>query len=145
VSRIGRAVLGLMAAAVCVVAPAGGASAAVDTEGAACAVDYDAWEHSGGFNANVILMNTGKVIINGWTVYFPVEEVVEVIDIWEAELVSPTGRVTARNAPHNPVLEPGESLTIGFLASGTPQRHPETFVINGVECTVVELPALSAA
>jgi Cellulose binding domain len=145
VSRIGRAVLGLLAAAVCAVAPAEAAKAAVETEGAACEVDYRPYPYSGGFTATVTLRNTGTVTINGWTFLFPVDDGVEVIEIWEAELVAPSGLVTARNQPHNPVLEPGGSLTIGFRARGAQQAHPSTFTINTVVCTAAPRPVGAGA
>lgn len=135
-SRIGRAVWGLAVVAVCAVAPAEAAEAADETKGPACEVAYLPSPHSGGFTANVTLRNTGGVTISGWTFVFPVIEGVEVVDFWEAELVSPTGMVIARNAPHNPVLGPDSSLTIGFLAKGPAEPHPSSFAINGVECAV---------
>jgi hypothetical protein len=135
-SRIGRTVLGLLVAVACVVAPAGAATAATATDEVACEVTYVPHPHTGGFNADIFIRNTGTVTIYGWTLSFPLDEGVEIIDMWNAVLISPSVLITAENEQHNGDVAPDTSIYVGFLATGTAQGVPSWFTVNGVSCAV---------
>lgn len=135
-SRIGRAAVGLAMAAAGVAVPAEAATAAEATEGPACAVRYEQYPYSGGLTANIVVENTGTVTILGWTFLFPVDEGVEITEFWNAELVSPTGVVSARDQETNAVLEPGETVSFGFRARGSQSGIPASFTVNTVTCTL---------
>jgi len=135
-SRIGRAVLGLLAALACVVAPAGTATAMPAADGPACAITYRPWAHTGGFTAEIIIRNSGTATIYGWTLSFPLNEGAEIVDMWNAELDSPSGLISARNTPDNGRVDPGAAISLGFLASGTAAGVPSPFTVNGIICTL---------
>jgi hypothetical protein len=141
VSRNGRVALGLLLAAAGIVAgivaPAQSATAAIGTEAVACEVTYQAFPYTGGFTAEVAVKNSGTVVIDGWTLSFPMDDGVEIVEIWNAKLNSPSGQISTSNEPWNGRVEPGQSINLGFRATGTAAADPSTFTVNGVTCAIV--------
>jgi hypothetical protein len=127
-SRTGR-VVGVLVALAGVIGPAGAAQAAA----AACEVDYRPSQYTGGFTAAMTVKNTGDVAINGWTFRFPLEASATVVEFWNAELIAPTTVVTTQDKKWNAVVQPGNSISLGFRATGT-SSDPEWFSVNGIRC-----------
>jgi Cellulose binding domain len=134
VSRIGRA-LQILAAAACVaVFPQPAAAAGVD--GVACEITYEPHAYWGGFTADITVRNTGTATIYGWTLSFPMDEGVTIRTMWNAELASPAGMIVATNAAYNGTVTPGRSVGVGFDAGGAATGVPSTFTVNGVTCAI---------
>ena len=57
--------------------------------------------------------------------------------IWNASIVSQSGsQFTIQNAGYNAIIQPGQSVTIGFNASpGKPVTGPTNYVLNGTPIT----------
>jgi endoglucanase len=126
-SRIGR-VLGALVALAGVIGPAGAAHAAT----VACEVDYRPSPYTGGFTAAITVTNVGDVTIRGWTFRFPLDATVA--DFWNADLITPTGVVVTRAKDWNAVVEPGNSISLGFRAVGTAGAGPAWFTVNEIVC-----------
>lgn len=135
-SLIRRWAVGLLVAGMCVIAPIPAGAAAASSDGAACEVTYQAFPHRGGFNARLMVQNTGTATIAGWTLRFPLGEGVEIVAFFDGELISGSGEGVLRNGPHNGTLEPDQSITVGFLATGAATGTPSLFSLNGVVCTI---------
>jgi cellulase/cellobiase CelA1 len=135
-SRIGRAALGVALMVAGVAGPAGAARAdAAVADTAACEVAYQDSPYTGGFTAAVTVLNTGSVTIDGWTFSFPLDTGATVVEFWNAELLSASGLIAARDKKWNAVVPPGGSIDIGFRAEGT-SATPSTFTVNDLPCQV---------
>jgi len=85
-----------------------------------------------GFTGNLTITNTGASAIIGWTLSFIFA--VSISSIWNASIVShPGSKYVIENASYNAIIQPGQSVTIGFNASpGKPPSGPTDYVLNGV-------------
>ncbi|HEX6681918.1 MAG TPA: PQQ-dependent sugar dehydrogenase [Candidatus Limnocylindrales bacterium] len=97
-----------------------------------CAATYqvvNAWP--GNFQANVTVRNNGTSATNSWTVTwaFPNGQVIS--QLWGGDWTQVGPNVTVRNAPWNGVIQPGASITFGFIASA-PATNGNP---NPVNCT----------
>jgi acetylxylan esterase len=131
-SRIGPALLGVALTVAGVAGPAGAARAEA---AAACAVTYQKSEYTGGFTAEITVLNTGSATIDGWTFRFPLDATATVVELWNAELLSASGMIAARDRTWNAVVPPGGSINIGFRADGT-SGAPSGFTVNDLPCQV---------
>jgi Cellulose binding domain len=102
-------------------------------EATATFADVDDW--GSGFTGNITITNTGSAAIMGWTLSF--DFAVSISSIWNASLVSQNGNTfTLEDAGYNAIIQPGQSVTIGFNASpGKPVKGPTNYVLNGVAIT----------
>ncbi|MFJ4482598.1 cellulose binding domain-containing protein [Streptomyces longwoodensis] len=90
-----------------------------------------------GLTSNVTVTNTGTTPVDGWTLVFDLPGGQTITSGWNATYTPASGRVTARNAPHNALLAPGASVGIGFQATHTGNTSaPTSFTLNGTACTV---------
>ncbi|GIH80628.1 glycoside hydrolase family 9 protein [Planobispora longispora] len=89
-----------------------------------------------GFNTQVTITNTGKKAVEGWTLKWAFLGGQKVRRHWNTELSQDGATVTAKNLRWNRVIEPGESVTFGFLGadSSGPNPKPERFLLNGALC-----------
>jgi hypothetical protein len=127
-SRIGRALVGVLVALAGVAGPAGAARA----DAAACAVKYKASPYTGGLTAEITVKNVGDVTIKGWTFRFPLEATV--VEFWNAELITPSAVVTTRDKGWNAEVPPGGSISLGFRAVGSAGADPAWFTVNDLSC-----------
>lgn len=71
-----------------------------------------------GFVSEIIVKNPSHKVYKDWTLTFHTDS--SITSLWGAELVSQSGStVTIKNPSWKRELEPGESVTIGFVAAGT--------------------------
>ncbi len=93
--------------------------------------DVNDW--GSGFTGNITITNTGTTPIEGWTLSF--DFAVSISSIWNATLVSQIGaQYVISDAGYNAIIQPGQSVTIGFNASpGHPSAGPTNYVLNGVK------------
>lgn len=130
-SRIGRA---LVAAALLTVASVAGPAGAARADAAgACEVVYEDAQYTGGFTAAITVRNTGSETIDGWTFSFPLDAGATVVEFWNADLLSASGVVAARDKEWNAVVAPGGSIDVGFRADGT-SSVPAQFTVNDLPC-----------
>ncbi|WP_439656976.1 cellulose-binding domain-containing protein [Lentzea sp. HUAS TT2] len=101
-----------------------------------CSVAYvvtHTWQ--GGFRTDVTLRNTGSAEINGWTLRWTFSGGQTVSEMWNATHRQ-TGRdVSATAVPYNVKIPMGQSLLLGFTASGT-ATTPGAFTLNGNACSL---------
>ena len=93
--------------------------------GAGCVATYrivNAWP--GAFQAEVTVRNTGSTTLAGWTVRWPYPAGVRITQLWNATLVTNAPLVQVRNAPWNGAVNPGQSVTFGFLGSQSSPHVP---------------------
>ncbi|MDG4790652.1 cellulose binding domain-containing protein [Micromonospora sp. WMMD1102] len=81
----------------------------------------------------ITVRNVGATTVDGWTLTWKMPDSQRIAAIWNARLVSHTGGVvTAGNLHWNPVIAPGATVTIGYVASG--YAAPSGFALNGQIC-----------
>ncbi|MEU6790998.1 glycoside hydrolase family 9 protein [Nonomuraea wenchangensis] len=106
-------------------------------ERADCRVSYTAhgaWP--GGFTAQVVIENTGKHAVDGWTLRWSFPGGQQAGHVWGATLSQSGAVVTAKALGWNGTIKPGQKVTFGF--NGTtpsgPNPAPEVFHLNGARC-----------
>ncbi|NYI03873.1 cellulase family glycosylhydrolase [Allostreptomyces psammosilenae] len=103
-----------------------------------CQVTYrvvGSW--GGGFQADVVIRNTGTTPINGWTLGWTYANGQTITTLWNGVLQQSGADVTVRNAGHNATIPAGGSVSFGFTASwnGT-NTNPTAFSLGGSACAV---------
>ena len=93
--------------------------------------DVNDW--GSGFTGNITITNTGTTPIIGRTLSF--NFAASISSIWNATLVSQIGsQYVISDAGYDAIIQPGQSVTIGFNASpGHPTSGPTNYVLNGVK------------
>lgn len=78
----------------------------------------------------ITIKNTSDKTYNGWNLAFDYEN--EITSLWVSELVSQTdGKVLIKSADWEPALEPGQSVTVNFIAiNGADKSEPINFVLK---------------
>jgi endoglucanase len=90
----------------------------------------------GGFLSFVTIKNTGTTTINGWQLRWSFLGAQEAGTNIGASLHQTGAMVTATNESWNRAIQPGRSVTFGFLGDpgGGPNPDPEVFTLNGSLC-----------
>ena len=92
---------------------------------AGCAAVYKvASEWPGGFQAEVVVSNTGSAAISGWRVSWTMAAGQTVTQVWNGSPTTSGSTVTVANAAYNGTVAPGASTTFGLLANGSPGSAP---------------------
>ncbi|MBX6355527.1 MAG: cellulose binding domain-containing protein [Micromonosporaceae bacterium] len=104
-----------------------------------CQVAYSiVGQWGGGFQADVTLTNTSTAAIDGWTVVWTFPNGQQINQIWNATQTTSGSTVTARNVDYNRTIQPGGSVSFGFLGSWAGSNNePTSFTVNGNACSVV--------
>jgi endoglucanase len=90
---------------------------------------------SGGFQAQLVVTNTGGGTINGWQVVWTFPGDQKITNLWNATFTQSGEQVTVTNPSYNTSLAPGASVTIGFTGSFTNSNAaPTRFTLNGTAC-----------
>ncbi|PEG40595.1 chitinase [Mycolicibacterium duvalii] len=91
-----------------------------------------------------VTVTAGSSALNGWTVEF--DSPAQISNIWNAEIVDRVGtRYVVRNAPWNPSVAAGQSVSFGFQASpGGASATATNFAVNGQPSTPAQ-PIISVA
>jgi endoglucanase len=90
----------------------------------------------GGFQAQVVLTNTGTSAIAPWSLTwtFPGDE--QISSMWTASYTQSGENVTATNESYNATIAPSGSVTIGFTGTYTnSDAAPTSFSVNGTACS----------
>ena len=103
----------------------------------ACSAAYsltNTWP--GGFQAQIVLTNTGSSTISPWTLTWTFPGDQKITSMWTATYTQSGENVTAANEPYNATIAPGGSVTIGFTGRFTSSdSSPTSFAVNGTGCT----------
>ncbi|QYC45633.1 Cellulase 1 precursor [Nonomuraea coxensis DSM 45129] len=107
------------------------------SERADCRVSYTAhgtWP--GGFTAQVVIENTGKHAVDGWTLRWSFLSGQQAGHVWSATLSQSGPVVTAKALSWNGKIKPGQKVTFGFNGTNPsgPNPAPEVFHLNGGRC-----------
>jgi endoglucanase len=106
-------------------------------QGAACHVSYtvvDNWD--GGFEANIVIENTGTTNLSSWTLGWTFPDSQEITDLWDGVETQNGETVAVSSESYNGAVAAGGSvLGVGFTANynGT-NSEPTNFTLNGVAC-----------
>lgn len=96
-------------------------------------VDYQvtkSWRS--GFKASVTLKNNGSSAVNGWSLAFDLP--VTVKSAWNVVIDSANStntRKAFKNGAYNGAIEPGSSVSFGFVGQGDSALTPKNIVVNG--------------
>jgi chitosanase len=127
--RIHLAASGAAALLVAAAAVAGMGSA--DAAGSLTAtMSRSAWD--GGYTATYTIGNGTSVVVPAWTVEFDLPAGTAIGSYWDALITRSGSHVVARSREYNGNIQPGATVTFGFVASGT--GDPARCVINGAGC-----------
>jgi hypothetical protein len=125
-------------AGLAVVLPGGAAGAApvssVEPE-VACEIGYS-WQQLSRtkYTAAIEIRNTGTAVINGWTLRFTLPPPQQVVTTRDALFDTMSGEIVAHNVETNGLVEPANSVTVGYIALGQGATL-KGFSVNGVTCT----------
>lgn len=113
------------------------ASASPSTGAASCKAAYsltNSW--AGGFQAQIVLTNTGSAPINGWTLRWTFPGDQKISSMWTAAYTQTGEAVSAVNLSYNATIAAGGSVTIGFTGTYTnSDTAPSAFTVNGAACS----------
>ena len=102
----------------------------------ACSAAYtvvNSW--SGGFQAQIVLTDTGTAPIDGWTLTWTFPGDQRIGSLWNATYTQSGEQVAAAAEPYNATIAPSGTVTIGFTGTFTASdSSPTTFVVNGTTC-----------
>ncbi|QDU60579.1 Exoglucanase A precursor [Planctomycetes bacterium Pan216] len=86
------------------------------------------WE--GGFQGEIVISNDSNQLLNGWELTF--DFIPQVNEVWGASMSQePDETYVLNNLAWNSVIAAGESVTIGFTASGDPSAMLQDVLVNG--------------
>jgi hypothetical protein len=100
------------------------------TGSAACTGTYsvvNSW--SGGFQAQVVVTNTGSGTLNAWQLGWTFPGSQTITNLWNGSDTQSGANVTVTNASYDGTLAPGATATVGFTANGS------SAVPSSVTCT----------
>ncbi|MFD0315619.1 cellulase family glycosylhydrolase [Streptomyces flavalbus] len=106
------------------------------TPGASCAVTYRVvGEWPGGFQADLVVRNTGTTALNGWTLTFAFPNAQTITNMWGGTPVQSGQSVTVTPASYTRTIPAGGSVQLGFTGTKTTTNaSPSTFALNGTTC-----------
>ncbi|MEE6258159.1 fibronectin type III domain-containing protein [Plantactinospora sonchi] len=98
-----------------------------------CTASYDVVWWPGGMLVNIKIRNTGSTVFDEWTFGWTLPASQQLHSVWGAELLSRGGdSVIVRHPRYRPTLEPGDTATISYTASGS--TGPSGPILNGIAC-----------
>ena len=105
----------------------------------ACAISYQVTNDWGnGFQAAVSITNNTSKPTTGWNLQWTYAGNQHIYDLWNGVALQSGKNVTVKNAPWNPVISAGATLSgIGFNATYSGSNgKPAAFTLNGQKCSV---------
>lgn len=82
---------------------------------------------SGGFQAQVVLTDTGTTALSSWTLNWTFADGEQLASDWSGVFTQSGAQVTVTNEPYNGTVTPGGTVTVGFTANGT---APSSLTVN---------------
>jgi endoglucanase len=90
----------------------------------------------GGFQAQIVLGNTGTAPISPWTLTFTFGGDQKIASLWNASYTQSGEQVTVTNESYDSTVAPGSSVTVGFTGSySSSNAAPAAFAVNGTACS----------
>jgi len=93
-----------------------------------------------GFQGEIRLTNTGSAALNGWELRFNLASGVTINQTWNGTITTSGQEVVVQPADWNRSLQPGQTATVGFIASyqGTlPNPPASNFRLNNSPCAAL--------
>jgi endoglucanase len=91
---------------------------------------------SGGFQADVAVVNAGTSTVNGWTLTWTFGGDQHIGNAWNGTVTQSGQNVTAHDAGYNASIPPGGGVDVGFTATySASNAAPHGFALNGTACT----------
>jgi cellulase/cellobiase CelA1 len=116
----------------------GGSTDPTPTPTGACTVTYkitNQW--SGGFQADVLIGNTGSSAWSGWSLGWSFADSQKITQLWNADYTRSDAAVTAKNVGWNGSVAAGSTVGFGFTGSWTGSNtKPTSFKLGDQSCTV---------
>ena len=101
-----------------------------------------------GYNGQYTITNPGTAAVTGWTLAFTLPAGTGVSSLWDGSYTDDGGRVTVKNDSWDATIQPGGTVTVGFVASSSGAAgQPAGCTINGTPCqgtTASPAPASSS-
>ena len=101
-----------------------------------------------GYNGQYTITNPGTAAVTGWTLAFTLPAGTGVSSLWDGSYTDDGGRVTVTNDSWDATIQPGGTVTVGFVASSSgAAAQPAGCTINGTPCqgtTASPAPASSS-
>ena len=89
----------------------------------------------GGFQAQIVLTDTGSIPIGPWTLTWTFPGDQKISQMWNATGTQSGEQVTAASESYNATIGPAASVTIGFTgAYSASNTAPASFSVNGTAC-----------
>jgi hypothetical protein len=143
------AAVGAAAAVALVVAQNGPEVTIHDTADAAVpvAASYQAGTGWGtGYNGQYTITNPGTAAVTGWTLAFTLPAGTGVSSLWDGSYTDDGGQVTVTNDSWDATIQPGGTVTVGFVASSSGAAgQPAGCTINGTLCQGTSPAPLSSS
>ena len=123
------AAAGLAAALLMPAAPATAEDAPI------CHVGYTTNGDATNFTARIVITNTSRYVINGWTLRFTLPPGQTFRNGWEARWEVVGQEVTSHSLAYNSVVDSDRSVSVGFYATGPVNGpRPAQFRVNDHLC-----------
>ena len=107
------------------------------TSALACSAVYsvtNTW--AGGFQAQIVLTNTGSSTISPWSLTWTFPGDQKISQLWNATYTQSGEQVTATAESYNATIAPSGTMTVGFTGTFTSSdAAPTAFSVNGTRCT----------
>jgi cellulose 1,4-beta-cellobiosidase len=110
----------------------GGGGGGGTQPGSGCTATYSvtsSW--SGGFQAQVVVNNTGSAATHGWQLGWSFPGGQQISNAWNGSATQNGATVSVTNAAYNGAISPGASTTVGFTASSNSSANTP----SGVTCS----------
>lgn len=86
----------------------------------------------GGFSATMTVTNKSSTTVQGWNLQFSFPEDQKITQSWSSSFSQTGQQVTITNVDYNKVINPGQTITLGFNGTWTSNNtSPTTFLLNG--------------
>jgi hypothetical protein len=95
--------------------------------------DVTSWGN--GYTGQYAITNAGTAAVTGWTLAFRLPDGTSVSSLWDGSYTDDAGQVTVTSDSWDATIQPGGSVSVGFVTSSTGQAgQPADCLINGVSC-----------
>jgi hypothetical protein len=103
-----------------------------------CFVKYTVTQFTGGFQANLNIINASSTTINGWKLVFTFPGTQQVLYGFNGIFTQVGNQVTIANASWNGTIASNGIVTTGFSGSWSGSNpSPTNFALNGVSCQIL--------
>jgi hypothetical protein len=120
--------------------------AAVADSASPLAASYQAGTGWGtGYSGQYTITNPGTTAVSGWTLGFQLPDGTSISSLWDGSYTDDGGRVTVTSDSWDSTIQPGGSVSVGFVTTSTGQAgQPSGCTINGASCQAGTAPSPSA-